>query len=53
MTSILPSEHSALIKIRDAAYDDRMNDIAMGKRVTGGPKLTKFGRIAAGYVCKL
>ena len=50
---ILPMEKGALVSIRNYAYDEKVEAQKMGKPVVAGPKLNKFGRIAAGYVRKI
>ena len=53
MHNILPREKNTLVQIRNYAYDETMREMHKRRQsAPAGPRLNKFGRVAAGFVTK-
>ena len=53
VANILPSEQHTLIEIRNYTHDETVREMRERRlSAPAGPRLNKFGRMAAGYVSK-
>ena len=53
VASILPRERDTLVEIRNYNYDETIREMQKRRQsAPSGPRLNKFGRMAAGYVAK-